>query len=100
LTIVITVLAALLFLAAAYVKFAGEQHSMETRDRLGIPPARYRLIGVAELAGAARALVGLAVRPLGIAALVGLLLVALGACAVQIKLRNPAAVARPAVLAL
>jgi DoxX-like family len=100
LTIIVTVLAALLFLAAAWVKFRGEEHSMQTRDRLGISPARYRFIGVLEVAGAVGALVGLGVRPLGVAALAGLVLVAIGACATQIRLHNPASEARPAILAL
>ena len=88
-TAIVTVLTALLFLAAAWVKFTEEEHAMRTRDRLRIAPARYRLIGVAEVAGAVGALVGLAVRPLGIAALIGLVLVAVGACGAQVKLRNP-----------
>lgn len=100
LTAVITTLTALLFVAAARVKFIGEEHSMQTRDRLGIDPARYRFIGLLEVAGAVGALIGLAIRPLGIAALAGLVLVAIGACATQIRLHNPASEARAAVLAL
>lgn len=100
LTVLVTVLAALLFLGAAYVKFTGEAHAMQTRDRLGFAPGAYRMIGVLEVAGAVGALVGLAVRPLGIAALAGLVLVAIGACAAQVRLHNPFAEARLAVLAL
>lgn len=100
LTVVVTVLAALLFLAAAWVKFTEDDHAMQTRDRLGIRPGAYRLIGACEVAGALGALVGLAIRPLGIAALTGLVLVAVGACAAQIRLHNPVAEARPAILAL
>jgi DoxX-like family len=100
LTAVVTVLASLLFLAAAWVKFTDDEHSMQTRDRLGISPSRYRFIGVLEVAGAVGALVGLAGRPIGVAALAGLVLVAIGACAAQIRLHNPASEARPAVLAL
>ena len=100
LTAVVTVLAALLFLAAAWVKFTGEAHAMETRDRLGFRPGTYRMIGVCEVAGAVGALIGLAVRPLGIAALTGLVLVAIGACAAQVRLHNPPSEARLAVLAL
>jgi hypothetical protein len=66
--------AALLFLAAARVKFIGEEH-----------------VG---------ALAGLAVTPLGLAALAGLAAVAIGACATQIRLHNPTSEARAAVLAL
>jgi DoxX-like family len=100
LTVIITVLTALLFLAAARVKFIGEEHAMQTRDRLGISPGRYRFIGVLEVAGAVGALGGLSGSPLGIAALAGLVLVAIGACVAQIRLHNPASEARPAILAL
>jgi hypothetical protein len=100
LTIIFTVLAALIFLAAAWVKFSEQPKAMGTRDALGIPRDRYRLLGVLEVAGAVGALVGLAVRPLGIVALAGLVLVALGACAVGVKLHHPLSEARPAVIAL
>jgi DoxX-like family len=100
LTIVLTVLTALVFLAAARVKFVEEEHAMETRDRLAIRPAAYGLIGGLEVAGAVGALIGLAFRPLGIVSLTGLVLVALGACAANVKLHNPPNAARPAVLAL
>jgi hypothetical protein len=100
LTILFTVLTALVFVAAARVKFAGDEHVMQTRDRLAIRPTAYSLIGVLELAGAAGALIGLAFRPLGIVALTGLVLVGLGACAAHVKLHDPPAAARPAVLAL
>jgi hypothetical protein len=73
---------------------------MQTRDALGIQPRVYLLIGVCEVAGAAGALIGLALRPLGIAALGGLVLVAVAACATQVKLRHALGEALPAVLAL
>lgn len=98
--VIVTVLTAIVFLGAAWVKFTEEEHAMQTRDRLGISPGPYRLIGVAEVAGSIGALVGLAVPPLGIAALAGLVLVAIGACASQVRLRNPLSDARMAVLAL
>ena len=100
LTIVVTVLTALIFLAAAAVKFRHDPHAMATRDALGIAPGPYTLIGACEVAGAAGALIGLAVRPIDIAALAGLVLVALGACAAQARLKNPLSEARPAILAL
>ena len=99
LTIIITIATALVFLAAAAVKFAEQEHAMQTRDRLAIRPAPYRLIGVFEVAGAAGALIGLAVRPLGVAALFGLVLLGLGACAAHLKLHDSFVDARPAVLA-
>ena len=100
LVVIVTVLAALLFLAAAWVKFTGEEHAMRTRDRLGVSPGAYRMIGACEVAGAGGALLGLAVPPLGVVALAGLVLVAIAACAAQVRLHNPASEARPAILAL
>lgn len=99
LTTIVTLATALVFLAAAAVKFAEQEHAMQTRDSLAIRPASYRLIGVFEVAGAIGAIVGLAARPLGIVALTGLVLVGLGACAAQVRLHNSAAEARPAVIA-
>lgn len=98
--VVVTVLTAVMFLGAAWVKFKEQDHAMETRDRLGISPGSYRLIGVVEVAGAIGALAGLALPLLGIAALAGLVLVSIGACAAQVRLRNPLPDAAPAILAL
>ena len=100
LTILFTTLTALVYVAAARVKFAEDEHAMQTRDRLAIRPAAYAVIGGFEVAGAVGALIGLAFRPLGIAALTGLVLVALGACAAHVKLHDPSDAARPAVIAL
>jgi len=100
LTVIVTVLTALIFLAAAMVKFRKDPHAMQTRDALGIAPGAYTLIGVCEVAGAIGALIGLVFRPLGIAALAGLVLVAIGACATQVRLQHPMSEARPAILAL
>jgi hypothetical protein len=99
-TVVVTVLTALLFFAAAAVKLTGQEHSLATRDSLGIDPARWRLIGVLEIAGATGALVGLAFRPLGIAATAGLVLTSLGALAAQVRMGNVRSEGTPAVLAL
>jgi hypothetical protein len=102
LTIIITILTAAIFLAAARVKFVEDEHAMQTRDRLAIQPNAYRVIGFCELSGAVGALLGLApaLRPLGIVSLTGLVLVALGALVGHVKLHDSAAQARPAVLAL
>ena len=100
LTMVLTVLTALVFVAAAWVKFAEVEHAMETRHRLAIQPVPYALIGGFEVAGAVGALIGLAFRPLGVVALTGLVLLALGACAAHVKLHDPPNAARPAGLAL
>ncbi len=100
LAVTVTALTALIFVAAAILKFRKDPHTMQTRDELGIAAGPYTLIGVCEIAGAAGALIGLAVRPLGLTALAGLVLVAIGACATQVKLKRPISEARPAILAL
>src|SRR5271165_4843719 len=99
-TVVVTVLTALIFFAAAAMKLTGQERSLATRDRLGIDPARWRLIGVLEIAGATGALVGLAFRPLGIAATAGLVLTSLGAVAAHVRIGNLRSEGAPAVLAL
>jgi DoxX-like family len=78
---------ALLFLAAAAGKFTGMTN--ETRDRLGVPAARWRAIGVLELAGVVGVLVGIEVEELGLAAAGGLLLTSLGALATHAKAGDP-----------
>jgi uncharacterized membrane protein YphA (DoxX/SURF4 family) len=100
LTAVMTLLTALVFLAAGWVKFAGEENAMEMRDSLGFSPAAYRAIGACEVAGAVGALAGLAFRPLGIAALSGLVLVSIAAIASHVRLGRPASESRAAVIAL
>lgn len=100
-TIVLTVLTTLVFLTAAAMKLTGNPRSMDTRDRLGIEPGRWRQIAVLEIAGVVGALAGLAWRPLGIAATTGLVLLSLGALWSHVaRLRDPLAEAAPAVLAL
>lgn len=99
-TVVVTALAALVFFAAAAVKLTGQEHSLETRDRLGIDPARWRLIAVLELAGATGAIAGLAFRPLGYAALAGLLLTSLGALLAHVRMRAVPSESASAILAL
>ena len=67
-TTAISILLALLFAATAAGKLTGQPMSLAMRDHLGIAAARWQQIGLLELAGAAGVLIGLALRPLGIAA--------------------------------
>ena len=64
------------------------------------PLARYRLIGVAEVAAAAGALVGLAWAPLGVAAASGMALLLLGALTVHRRAGDSLWEAVPALVAL
>jgi DoxX-like family len=99
-TAVTTVLLALLFLATAAGKLTGHRASLAARDHFAIPAARWRQIGVLELAGAVGVLIGLALRPLGVAAAIGLVLLSLGAVATHARAGDKAAAALPAVIAL
>src|SRR5437870_3194924 len=99
-TPVVTGLLAALFLSAAAMKLAGVAQSLEARDHFAIAPARWRLIGVLELAGASGAALGLAIRPLGVAATGGLVLVSLGAITTHMRAGDPPGAALPAGVAL
>ena len=99
-TTAISILLALLFAATAAGKLTGQPMSLAMRDHLGIAAARWQQIGLLELAGAAGVLIGLALRPLGIAAAAGLALLALGAIATHVRAGDKPVAAAPAVLAL
>jgi hypothetical protein len=86
-TAAVSIALALLFLAAAVGKFTGTTDKM--RAHLGIPVARWLVIGVLELAGAVGVLVGIAVEELGLAAAAGLVLTSLGALATHAKAGDP-----------
>jgi DoxX-like family len=98
--VVVTALTALLFFAAAAMKLTGQRRSLATRDRLGIDQARWRLIGLLEIAGATGALVGLALRPLGIAATAGLVLTSIGALGAHLRMGNLRSEGAPGAAAL
>ena len=86
-TAAVSIALALLFLAAAVGKFTGMTDA--TRAHLGIAVARWRAIGVLELAGVVGVLVGIGVEELGLAAAAGLLLTSLGAIATHLKVGDP-----------
>jgi uncharacterized membrane protein YphA (DoxX/SURF4 family) len=70
---------ALLCLLPAAAKLSGQPRMRRSARHFGIAWERYRLIGVAELAAAIGVLVGLRVRPLGMAAAVGMVVLLIGA---------------------
>jgi uncharacterized membrane protein YphA (DoxX/SURF4 family) len=67
-TVVVTVLLAVLFFATAVGKLVDLPASLAIRDHLQIPAVKWKQIGVLEVAGAAGVLLGLALRPVGLAA--------------------------------
>ena len=99
-TMLVSVLLALLFIATSARKLTGQRVSVASRDHLAITPLRWQQIGLLELAGAVGVLIGLTLRPLGIAAAAGLVLVSLGAIATHVRAGDKPAVALPAVAAL
>ena len=99
-TITVSIVLALLFAATAAGKLTGHATSLAMRDHFAIPAVRWRQIGLLELAGAAGVLIGLALRPLGIAAAGGLALLSLGAIATHVRAGDKPVAAAPAVLAL
>jgi hypothetical protein len=99
-TVLVSVALALLFLATAAGKLTGHAMSVAHRDHLAIPVVRWQQIGLLEVAGAVGVLIGLALRPLGVAAAAGLVLLSLGAIATHVRAGDKPAAALPALTAL
>ena len=99
-TVLVSLVLGLLFLATAAGKLTGHAASVASRDHLAIRPVRWRQIGLLEVAGAVGVLIGLTLRPLGIAAAAGLVLLSLGAIATHLRAGDKPAAALPAFAAL
>ncbi len=97
-TVVVTVLLAALFGFASAIKLLGVSQSLKTRDHLGVSPARWREIGLLELAGVIGVLAGLWWAPIGVAAAVGLALVAIGAITFHIRASDRVTDTAPALI--
>ena len=85
---------------AGAIKVKRFPQSLEVRDRHGVPAPVWTAIGVTELACSAGVLVGLAVKPIGVAASAALTAVAVGALASHIRAGDSVVDAVPAILAL
>ena len=99
-TVLVSVVLALMFLATAAGKLTGHAASIEIRDHLALPVVRWQQIGLLEVAGAIGVLIGLALRPLGVAAAAGLVLLSLGAIATHVRAGDKPAAGLPAFAAL
>lgn len=86
--IAVSVLLALGCLLPAAGKLSGQPQMRQSADHFGIPWPRYRLIGVAELAAAAGVVIGIWVRPLGIAAAAGMGLLLIGALVAHARAKD------------
>jgi len=87
-------------LIPAAAKLAGHPKMRHAADHFGIAWRRYRLIGVAELAAAAGALIGLLWRPAGLLAAAGMTLLLIGALVAHRRAHDNVREALPALLAL
>jgi uncharacterized membrane protein YphA (DoxX/SURF4 family) len=96
--VVLSIVLAVAFVAAALQKLTGRPSQRQAADRFAIPFERYRAIGVLELAGAAGVLVGFAWTALGAAAAIGLTLLTVGALFTHVRVKDPPAKMRPALL--
>lgn len=86
---VLSIVVAVLYLVAGGSKLAGQARQVETAQQLGIAFARYRLIGIPELAASIGLIVGLWVPGIGAAAAIGLALLMVGATVVRARAARP-----------
>ena len=87
-------------LAPAVAKVTAQPKMLASAGHFGIPWARYRLIGVAELAAVAGVLAGLYWLPIGVAAASGMAVLLIGAVTVHRRAGDGLQEAAPALLAL
>lgn len=92
LRIILAVVLGPIFVLTGGIKIYGLRRSLRYRDHFGMSPSLWRVIGVLEAAGGLGLLVGLAVRPLGIAAGAGLCALMLGAVLTHLRARDSIAV--------
>ena len=85
-------------LIPAVPKLVGVQKMREGAQEMGIPFARYRLIGVLELAAFAGLLIGIWWPALGVAAGIGMVLLLAGALGFHVKNRDGLVALLPAVV--
>jgi uncharacterized membrane protein YphA (DoxX/SURF4 family) len=95
---ILSIVLALAFAGAGFAKVSGQQMMLEAADHFGIPRSQYKLIGVAELAGAAGLLIGIAVTALGVAAAACLTVLMIGAVIVHIRAKDAVGQYIPAIV--
>lgn len=88
LTIAVSALLGLAFLAAGFAKVRRQEPVTGTLAGLGVSPSLQRTIGILEIVGGLGVAIGLLVQPLGILAAVGLALMMTGALAYHAKARD------------
>jgi len=96
--VVLSIVLAVAFTAAGLMKLVGHPSQQQAADHFGIPWARYRAIGVLEIAGAAGVVVGFALTGLGAAAAIGLTLLMVSALTTHSRAGDPPAQMAPAAV--
>src|ERR1700731_121951 len=99
-TVIVTVLLAILFTFASSIKLLGAPQSLAIRDHLGVTPARWRVIGLLELAGVVGVLAGPVLAPSGGAAAVGLPLLSVGTVPFHVRASDGSGKAAPTLIAI
>lgn len=98
---ILSILLAIAFAGSGVAKLIGARAMRASAEHLGYSYPAFRLVGVAELAGAAGLAVGLAYHPLGVAAAIGLVALTAGAVISHLRVKDPAkVVAGPALFGL
>ncbi|CAL9331565.1 MULTISPECIES: DoxX family protein [unclassified Streptomyces] len=98
--VVLSSLLALLFCGAGSAKLAGSKKMTDQLAHLGVGPGLTRLIGAAQLLGAAGVLAGLWFGPLGVAAAFGLTALMAGAVIYHVRAGDSAQETSGAVIVL
>ena len=88
--ITLTIVFSVLMAAAGIARIIGIAVIRANAERLGVPYRWHRWIGAAEIVCAAALLIGLQVRPVGIAAAVLVVLESLGSVALHARIREGA----------
>ncbi|MFI9552811.1 DoxX family protein [Nonomuraea endophytica] len=100
-TVVLTILLALLFSGTGIPKVAGREGSLRRAHHLGVGPRLNRLIGILEICGVLGLLIGLWLDWLGALAGAGLAALMIGAIAMHVRAGDDRkAIAVPATVAL
>ncbi|MFG2968138.1 MULTISPECIES: DoxX family protein [unclassified Streptomyces] len=97
-TAVLSVLLALGFIAAGLPKALARPSAKAEAHHLGHSVATFRVLGVLELAGAAGAVLGLWLRPLGVTAVTALLVLLAGAVRAHLRVKDALKAVVPAAL--
>jgi uncharacterized membrane protein YphA (DoxX/SURF4 family) len=99
-TVVVSALLAVVLVMSGAAKLAGAPTVVASMTKVHFPLDKLWLLAIAEIAGAAGLLVGLAGWPIGVAAATGVILYFVGALVFHLRVRDTDVVAPSALLAV